>query len=231
MTEETENRRMSLSDYAKNTAQIIFDSNAFLLTPTTPFKLTSGLFSPFYIDCRRTLSNADGRGKIGDFLADMIEQKIGVDQFDVVAGGVTAGVPFATMVADRLKMPLVYIRPEPKGHGKGQQIEGGDVSGKRVLLVEDLITRGTSQKKFLVALENAGATMPFTAVVCSRANDETLMELKNMKVALHALCNFDDLISFIEKSGRFSKEDIAETQDFLKDPEGWSAKAAARMAS
>lgn len=214
---------MSSTQYADQVAKIILDAEAFMLTPKKPFKLTSGLFSPFYIDCRKIISHAKGRKQVGDFLADAITQTI-KGKFDIVAGGVTAGVPFATMVAERLEMPLVYIRPEPKAHGKGQQIEGGDVSGKRVLLIEDLVTKGSSQVKFAEAIRTAGGTLTHASVVFSRANDATLKELKDIGIDLIYLCHFNDLLKFVESSGTYADADVAEAKAFLANPEAWSAK-------
>ena len=135
---------------------VLLQSGALKIRQDQPFRLASGLLSPFYIDCRLILSSPAGLSAIADLMADDISRKLSADQFDVIAGGVTAGVPFATLVAERLKKPLVYIRPQPKAHGTGGQIEGGDVAGKRIVLIEDLVTRASSVQKFNAGLDAGG---------------------------------------------------------------------------
>ncbi|MSO75172.1 MAG: orotate phosphoribosyltransferase [Alphaproteobacteria bacterium] len=209
---------------AEITARALLDAGAFLIRPEQPFKLTSGLLAPFYVNCRQIIFHPEARGRIADAQAVAIHKALPGDAVEVIAGGVTAGVPFATMVADRLSLPLVYVRPEPKGHGLGAQIEGGEVAGKRVLLVEDLITTAGSILKFVGALRAAGARVSDVSVVFTRAGDSARAALAEAGLRLHAVCELDTLLKVARATGVTNDAALAEVRAFLADPEGWSKK-------
>ncbi len=209
---------------AEITARALLDAGAFLIRPEQPFRLTSGLLAPFYVNCRQILFHPEPRGRIADAQAVAIHKALPGDAVEIIAGGVTAGVPFATMVADRLTLPLVYVRPEPKEHGTGAQIEGGDVSGKRVLLVEDLITTAGSILKFVGALRAAGALVDHVSVVFTRAGDSARTALTEAGLRLHALCELDTLLEVALKAGIIDQAKLADVRAFLADPESWSKR-------
>ncbi|MBT4427761.1 MAG: orotate phosphoribosyltransferase [Rhodospirillaceae bacterium] len=201
------------------TARALLDAGAFLIRPNDPFRLTSGLLAPFYINCRLILGHEQARKQIADALAD----DVGKRGAEIVAGGVTAGVPFATMVADRLGLPLCYIRPQPKSHGTGGQIEGGDVAGRKVVLVEDLITTATSIVLFTNALRVANATIDHVSVVFARMTDAAQPALDDLNLSLNVLCDLETLLDMAQEEGVASVAEIAEVRAFLQDPEAWSA--------
>jgi len=215
---------MTPSTPADITARALLDAGAFLVRPEQPFRLTSGLLAPFYINCRQIIFHPAARTRIADAQAAELRATLGADACDVVAGGVTAGVPFATLVADRLARPLVYVRPEPKGHGLGAQIEGGEVAGRRVVLVEDLITTAGSILKFVGALRAAGATVEHVTVVFSRAGEAALGTLAEAGLTLHALCTLETLLAAARSGGLVSDPSLAEVRAFLANPEAWSKK-------
>ncbi len=209
-----------MSDNASHiTARALLDAGAFLIRPNDPFRLTSGLLAPFYINCRLILGHAQARKQIADALAD----DVGKQGADIVAGGVTAGVPFATMVADRLGLPLCYIRPQPKSHGTGGQIEGGDVTGRKVVLVEDLITTATSIVLFTNALRLENAIIDHVSVVFARMTDAAQPALDDLNLSLNVLCDLETLLDMAQEEGAASVAEIAEVRAFLRDPETWSA--------
>lgn len=217
---------MSRDDTAQTVARALLDSDAFLLRPARPFRLTSGLLAPFYINCRRLLSHAEARSRVAEAQAAAIRDAFDSGEIDtkidMVAGGVTAGVPFATLVADRLALPLVYVRSEPKGHGTGSQIEGGDVAGKRVLLVEDLITTATSILKFANALRGAGATVRDVSVIFSRITEAALPALAEAGLSLAVLCDLETLLALAQADGLADDRALADVRGFLADPKAWS---------
>ncbi len=211
---------VAMSDNASHiTARALLDAGAFLIRPNEPFHLTSGLLAPFYINCRLILGHAQARAQIADALA----QDVGKQGAEIVAGGVTAGVPFATMVADRLGLPLAYIRPQPKSHGTGGQIEGSDVSGRKVVLVEDLITTATSIVLFTNALRVANASIDHVSVVFARMTEAAQPALDGLNLSLNLLCDLETLLNMAQEEGVATEAAIAEVRTFLQDPEAWSA--------
>ena len=209
-----------MSDNASHiTARALLGAGAFLIRPNAPFRLTSGLLAPIYINCRLILGHARARADIADALAaDVAKQGA-----DIVAGGVTAGVPFATLVADRLVLPLTYVRPQPKSHGTGGQIEGAEVAGRKIVLVEDLITSATSIVLFTNALRAAGATVEHASVVFARMTDAAQPALDELGMSLSVLCDMETLLAMAQEEGVASVAAIAEVRAYLADAEGWSA--------
>tara|TARA_Y100001936_G_scaffold254179_1_gene326678 strand:- start:27140 stop:27826 length:687 start_codon:yes stop_codon:yes gene_type:complete len=217
----SKSRVLSIDEKHKKTiARAILDADAFLIRADNPFTLTSGLFAPFYINCRQILSHPDARSTIASGLSSVIKPL----NCDIIAGGVTAGVPYASLVADRLGLPLVYVRPEPKSHGTGSQIEGGDVTGRRLLLVEDLITTATSILKFVSALRSSGAEIHDVAVVFSRITESAKPKLQDANLSITALCDLDNLLQVALETGRATEGELISVRQFLEDPDGWSAE-------
>jgi orotate phosphoribosyltransferase len=209
-----------MSDNASHiTARALLDAGAFLIRPNEPFRLTSGLLAPIYINCRLILGHARARADIADALAVDVAKR----GADIVAGGVTAGVPFATLVADRLALPLTYVRPQPKNHGTGGQVEGAEVEGKKIVLVEDLITSATSIVLFTNALRAAGATVDHASVVFARMTDAAQPALDELGLSLNVLCDMETLLEMAQEEGVASAAAIAEVRAYLNDAEGWSA--------
>ncbi len=205
---------------AETTAQALLEAGAFLVRPNDPFRLTSGLRAPFYINCRQILSHPAARATIADALAASVP----VPATEVVAGGVTAGVPFATMVADRLSLPLVYVRTAPKGHGTASQIEGGAVAGREVVLIEDLITTAGSVLAFAEALRKADARVSAVRVVFSRAGEAAQDALAAAGLSLTALSDLETLLAAAQARGVLDDAGLAEVRAFLADPDAWSAR-------
>src|SRR6186997_746805 len=144
---------------AETTAKMLLEVKAVLFFQDKPFIFTSGWASPVYIDCRKLIFYPRIRTQLVDFAAGMLARDVGFEQFDVVAGGETAGIPFAAWMADRLGLPMQYVRKKPKGFGRNAQIEGHIEPGDRVLLVEDMTTDGRSKVNFCKALREAEATV------------------------------------------------------------------------
>src|SRR5262249_34174422 len=134
---------------ASETARILFDIGAVHFNAEKPFIFTSGWASPVYIDCRKIISFVEARRTLMKFAAEKIRAS---GSFDSVAGGETAGIPFAAFLAEELSLPMIYVRKQAKGFGRMAQIEGDLKEGARVLLVEDLSSDGKSKVKFCEAL-------------------------------------------------------------------------------
>ncbi len=209
---------------ARTTAGILMDIEAVLFRPEEPFIFTSGRASPVYVDRRRIISFPEARGKLMDLGVELIERKIGREAVDVVAGGETAGIPFAAWIAERLDKPMIYVRKKPKGFGRNAQIEGTFQDGARVLLVEDLSTDGGSKLNFVDAVRTAGGEIAHTFVIFHYGIfPEGIAALAERGVALHALATWWDTLAEAESRGYLPPEHLAEVRAFLEDPEGWSA--------
>ena len=146
-------------------SEILLKINAFTVNTKKPFKFVSGILSPIYIDVRRLISFPEERKAIIDTAVDIVKNDIGLENIDVIAGGETAGIPLASWLADRLDMPMIYVRKKPKGYGKQRQTEGVLKPGQRVLLFEDMMSTGGSKLNFLDGIKNDGGVMEHCLVV------------------------------------------------------------------
>jgi orotate phosphoribosyltransferase len=210
------------ADPARITARILIETESVLFRPEDPFVLTSGLTSPVYIDCRRLISFPRARGKLMDMGAALIEEAIGFESIDIVAGGETAGIPFAAWIADRLMLPMAYVRKKPKGFGRGSRIEGQIISGDRVLLVEDLTTDGGSKISFVDGIRDAGGECAHTFVIFHYGIFPKGIEtLADHGIKLHALATWWDVVACAEEEGYFDTEALTEVRNFLNNPKEW----------
>ncbi len=207
---------------ARLAARALLETRSIFVRPEEPFTFTSGLASPVYVDCRRLISFPRARARLIGLLVDQVGEAAGLEAFDAVAGGETAGIPFAAWVADRLALPMLYVRKKPKGFGRDARIEGVVSAGQRVLLVEDLMTDGGSKVDFVQALREAGAAVAHTAVIFRYgvfAGDA----LAGLGVAAHALATWTDVLAVAEADGLLGADALAAVRSFLADPDGWSA--------
>jgi orotate phosphoribosyltransferase len=213
---------------AETTARILLETKAVLFSPDKPFTFTSGRVSPVYIDCRKLISFPRARRKLMDMGTALIERAIGFESIDAVAGGETAGIPFAAWIAERMALPMLYIRKKPKGFGRNAQIEGDLAEGQRVLLVEDLASEGTSKLNFVHAIRTAGGQINHTFVVFHYGIfPQSVASLEAEKVALHALATWWDVLAVAERLGYFTPSQFAAVKSFLDDPDNWSSAAQA----
>jgi orotate phosphoribosyltransferase len=218
-------RRPLDQEAAETTARILLETKAVLFSPDRPFTFTSGRISPVYIDCRKLISFPRARRKLMDMGAALIERAVGFESIDAVAGGETAGIPFAAWLAERLALPMLYVRKKPKGFGRNAQIEGNLAEGARVLLVEDLASEGTSKLNFVQAIRNAGGTVGHSFVIFHYGIfPQSVASLAAERVELHALATWWDVLAVAEELGYFTREQFAAVKSFLEDPDGWSAK-------
>jgi orotate phosphoribosyltransferase len=207
---------------AETTARILIETKSVLFSPEKPFTFTSGRSSPVYIDCRRLISFPRARRKLMDMGTELIERAVGFEAFDAVAGGETAGIPFAAWIAERMALPMLYIRKKPKGFGRNAQIEGEMADGARVLLVEDLASEGTSKLNFIKAVREAGGVIGHTFVIFHYGIfPQSIETLAAERVRLHALATWWDVLAVAEAMGYFGPGQFAAVKSFLDDPEGW----------
>jgi len=211
-------------EIARLTARMLLEIKAVHFNAETPFKLASGLPSPTYIDCRKLISYPRIRSVLMDFLAVTVMREAGLEAFTNIAGGETAGIPFAALIAERLALPMTYVRKKPKGYGRNARIEGVMGEGDRVLLVEDLTTDGGSKLSFVEAIRETGASCAHTAVIFYYGIfPETVPNLAAQGIALHSLCTWWDILEAARESNAFDAATLREVQAFLTDPRPWQA--------
>jgi orotate phosphoribosyltransferase len=215
---------MSPAEIARTTARILIETKSVLFNPTKPFIFTSGWASPTYIDCRKLISFPHARKTLMDMAVTTIERGVGFDALDAVAGGETAGIPYAAWIADRMHLPMLYVRKKPKGFGRNALIEGDIKPGTRVLLVEDLATDGKSKLHFINGLREAGAEVKHTFVVFHYGIfPQSVETLANVGVKLHALATWWNVLELAEQEKYFAASDLKEVRAFLENPAEWSA--------
>ncbi|MGA1020608.1 MAG: orotate phosphoribosyltransferase [Candidatus Puniceispirillales bacterium] len=210
---------------AKQTASMLLEIEAVHLRPDEPFTLTSGAKSPVYIDCRKLISFPRIRSALMDFGCATVMRDAGFEAFDSVAGGETAGIPFAAWFAERLGLPMQYVRKKPKGFGRDARIEGLLNPGDRVLLVEDLATDGGSKVSFIDAIREAEAKIEHCFVIFFYDIFPVARQIMaDAGVTLHYLTTWRDVLVVAAEQGRLTKAQITTIEAFLNDPAAWSAK-------
>lgn len=203
-------------------AKYLIDIQAVNFRPDEPYKLTAGWASPVYVDCRKVIAFLEERRAIIQLGVDMLNRDIAAEP-NLVAGGETAGIPYAAWISEALSKPMLYVRKKPKGFGRNAQIEGDMPEGSHVLLVEDLATDGGSKINFINALRGSGATVSDVFVVFFYgAFPGAADTMADADVTLHYLCDWWDVIAAAETGGYFKPDDIAGVRAFLADPAGWS---------
>jgi orotate phosphoribosyltransferase len=208
---------------AELTAKMLLEVEAVRFMGDKPFIFTSGRASPVYTDCRRLISFPRVRQTLVDFGIATVQRDAGFEQFDAVAGGETAGIPFAAWFADRLALPMLYVRKQPKGFGRGSQIEGQFTEGQRVLLVEDMTSDGGSKVNFCNALREAGAKVDHAFVFFFYdIFPESKKIIGDLGITMHHLATWWDVLAVAKASGKFDAGKLAEVETFMRDPAGWS---------
>ena len=211
-------------EIARLSAAALLECGAVDFRPERPFTLASGLPSPSYVDCRRLISFPRIRAALMDFMAATVLRAAGFEAFDNIAGGETAGIPFAALLAERLALPMSYVRKKPKGYGRNARIEGQMAEGQNVLLVEDLTTDGGSKISFVEAIRETGARCAHTAVIFSYGIfPETEERLARHGITLHHLCTWHDVLAEARRRESFPPETLDAVEEFLRDPRAWQA--------
>jgi orotate phosphoribosyltransferase len=209
---------------AEMTAKMLLEVEAVRINVKEPFIFTSGWASPVYIDCRKLISYPRIRSTLMDFGASLVLRDIGFESLDAIAGGETAGIPFAAWIADRLMLPMQYVRKSPKGFGRMAQIEGDFADGDRILLVEDLTTDGQSKINFCQALRQAGARVSHTLVIFYYdIFPQSKRVLQDLDIRLHYLATWWDVLRVCKENKQFDNKTLAEIESFLNNPIAWSA--------
>jgi orotate phosphoribosyltransferase len=206
-------------DTAKKTAELLLKIKAIKLNPNEPFKWASGWKSPIYCDNRVTLSYPPVRVFLKQEIAKIVEKEYGKP--DVIAGVATGAIAIGILVAQELGVPFVYVRPEPKKHGRKNQIEGHLESGQNVVVIEDLISTGNSSLNAVDALKEAGGVVKGMVAIFSYGFDIATENFKNKNINLATLSNYENLLEQALESNYISEKELTTLHEWRKDPSTW----------
>ena len=207
--------------FAQQAAEILIDIGAISIRTDTPFTLTSGKKSPVYVDCRRIISFPKERQKLMKMALQVLENTI---PFDVIAGGETAGIPFAAWISELMSLPMIYVRKKPKGFGQNKRIEGLVKLNQNILLVEDLATDGGSKMSFVNAIREAGGNCTTCFVIFHYGIfKKSLEQLKAQNVSLIELATWKDILNILEER-KVPQYEIDSVKNFLSNPDEWTQK-------
>ncbi len=205
----------------KAVAEKLLQVNAVKLSPQNPFTWASGWQSPIYCDNRKVLSFPYIRDFIKSEMCSVIFETF--TNADVIAGVATAGIPWGAMAADQLKLPYIYVRPKPKEHGLGNQIEGFYESGKRVVVIEDLISTGKSSLQVVNILQQSGLIVEGLVSIFNYGFDVAEKAFNNLNIPFKSLTDYECLIQLAIEKGIVSKDDENTLLNWSKDPANWKA--------
>ena len=208
-----------MENLEKKIAQLLLQIKAIKLQPANPFTWASGWKSPIYCDNRRTLSYPEVRNEIRDAFVKVITEQYG--RPDAIAGVATGAIAIGVLVAEAMNLPFVYVRPKPKEHGLGNMIEGEIPVGKKVVVIEDLISTGKSSLKAVEALRNANVEVLGMIAIFTYGFQISMQNFNEAKVNLYTLSNYDVLIKTALESEYVKESDVETLKNWRIDPENW----------
>lgn len=203
----------------KKLSKALMDIKAVLLRPQEPFTWASGWHSPIYCDNRRILSHPELRAQVAQWLADKAMELY--PEAEVVAGVATGAIAHGVLAADRMQKPFVYVRPKPKDHGTGSQIEGELAPGKKVVVIEDLISTGMSSLAAVKALRDAGAQVLGMVAIFTYGFDLAAQRFEEDKVRLDTLSNYSALVDVASETGYISSAAKSLLHEWRENPSEW----------
>ena len=206
-------------DTAKKTAEHLLQIKAIKLSPSDPFNWASGWKSPIYCDNRITLSYPPVRIFLKEEIARIVELEYGKP--DVIAGVATGAIAIGVLVAQELGVPFIYVRPEPKKHGRKNQIEGHLESGQNVVVIEDLISTGNSSLNAVEALKEAGAVVKGMVAIFSYGFDVADKNFEEKGVRLSTLSNYESLLEQALDSNYITDKELITLNDWRNSPSEW----------
>ena len=207
--------------YSEKTAKILLRIHAVSFNPKKPFRYSSGILSPVYTDCRLLMSYPKERTIIRNLYAQMIKS---IGKFDVVAGTATAGIPHAAWIAEKLRLPMIYVRGKAKDHGKGNQIEGKVKKNQKVAVIEDLISTGGSSVETVRAIRKEGAKSLHIFSIITYGMNKSKENLRTNGIKLISLTDFPTVVKVAEQIGYIKAKDKNIILEWAKDPSSWGKK-------
>lgn len=210
-----------MQEASRTVADIFFQIQAVHCNLEQPFTFTSGTVSPMYVDCRKLISFPRERQEVTRLFTRIVEHDIKRENVQVVAGGETAGIPFAAFLADSLDLPMIYVRKQAKSFGRLREIEGQMEEGTKVLLVEDLNFDAKSKLSFCEGIEGNGGIVKHVLVIFDYGIPQAQANLESHGLSLHALTNGRDVVELATQRGYFDQQQLKAIKAFLSNPAGW----------
>jgi len=214
----------SRKNIQKRVAEILLEIEAVTLKPNQPYRLVSGIISPIYTDNRLLMSYPKEREEIINAMVDIIENQIGLENIDIIAGTATSGIPHAAWLAERLDLPMVYINKEPSKFEKKTQIEGVLEKGKKVLLVEDLASTGGSSISAVKVIKEHGGIVKDCLVIFTYGMKKAKETFSSENVNLISLTDFSTMIDIAAQTNYIKDTDKEKVLEWAQDPAGWGPK-------
>lgn len=211
-----------MKNISKTVAKLLLDLKAVSLNAKKPFRYSSGMLSPVYTDCRILISHPNARKQVRDLYIKAIKGT--GNNFDIIAGTSTAGIPHAAWISEKMNLPMVYVRGKAKDHGKGNQIEGVLNEKQVAAVIEDLISTGESSVETAKAIRKAGGRVSHIFSIMTYGMDKSTQNFKANKVKLISLTNFEDLIQTANEFGYINKEEMSTILDWAANPTDWGKK-------
>ena len=205
---------------AEQTVNYLTQINAIKLNTKKPFTWTSGIKSPIYCDNRLILSFPEVRKFVADKMTEIVENKYGKDIS--IAGVATGAIAIGAMIAERLNLPYAYVRPEPKGHGLKNQIEGNIKNGSNVVVIEDLISTGKSSLNAINALKSEGYNVMGMLSIFSYNFQFANKKFEDENISINSLSDYNSLVNLIQSEGTLDSNEINRLKKWREDPKTWS---------
>lgn len=206
---------------AEKVAKLLLEIGAITLRPKKPFRYSSGILSPIYTDCRTLISLPKERKIIRNFYIENIKK---TGDYDVIAGTATAGIPHAGWIAEKMNLPMIYVRGKAKDHGKGNQIEGVLKKNQKAAVIEDLISTGKSSLEAITAIKEQGGKANHVFSIITYGMDSAKQNFKTNNAKLTSLTDFKTVIEMAAKYGFIKEEEQKVVLDWIKDPPSWASR-------
>lgn len=204
----------------KSISKILLEKEAVRLKTDEPFTYVSGIRSPIYCDSRVLIYYPEERTTIVNAYVDKLKNM----DFDVVAGVATGAISWGAWIADRLGKPFVYIRKKSKGYGEDKRVEGGDITGKKVIVIEDMVSTGGSAVNAVEAVRNEGGDVLALAVMFTYNLPKALKRFEEAQLDMVALTDFATLVQVAGEENLVEKDKLELVLEWRKDPQGWGPK-------
>ena len=207
------------NNYKSQTAELLLKLKAIKLNPNDPFIWTSGWKSPIYCDNRILLSDPKSRNIIANYFSEIIKNKY--DDVEVIAGVATGAIGIGILVAQKLNLPFIYVRPEAKKHGRKNQIEGKISENQKIVVIEDLISTGKSSLNAVKVLRESNLEVLGMVAIFTYGFNKSIENFEKNKIDLDTLCDYNELIKKATEIKYVSKKDSETLKKWNEDPENW----------